>query len=135
MNQETAPVLAVTPEKIQEAAPRLVVAARPLKIILFGLRARGDAREDSGLDLMVIEPEVTNRAGEMARLNRVLRGLILPVELVVVGGRRFEEWSDTPGTVYDEAKREGTIPPAPPPSRCKREGGSIVPIWGTLNQG
>jgi predicted nucleotidyltransferase len=109
MKQKAAPVWAVTPEKIEEAVRRLVVAARPLKIILFGSRARGDAREDSDLDLLVIEREVTDRAAEMVRLNRVLRGLILPVELVVVSGLMFEEWSNTPGTVYYEAKREGEV--------------------------
>jgi len=109
MNQTTTPVWAVTPEKIQEAVRRLVVAARPLKIILFGSRARGDAREDSDLDLLVIEREVTDRVAEMVRLNRVLKGLILPVELVVIGERMFEEWSNTPGTVYYEAKREGEV--------------------------
>ena len=109
MNQTTTPVWAVTPEKIQEAVRRLIVAARPLKIILFGSRARGDAREDSDLDLMVIEREVTDRVAEMVRLNRALKGLILPVELLVIGERMFEEWSNTPGTVYYEARREGEV--------------------------
>lgn len=109
MNQTTTPVWAVTPDKIQEAVRRLVVAAHPLKIILFGSRARGDAREDSDLDLLVIEREVTDRVAEMVRLNRVLKGLILPVELVVISERMFEEWSNTPGTIYYEAKREGEV--------------------------
>ncbi len=109
MNRTSTPVWAVTPEKIQEAVRRLVAAARPLKIILFGSRARGDAREDSDLDLLVIEREVTDRVAEIVRLNRVLKGMILPVELVVIGERMFEERSDTPGTVYYEAKREGQV--------------------------
>jgi uncharacterized protein len=109
MSQTTTPFWAVTREKIREAVRRLVVAARPRKIILFGSRARGDAREDSDLDLLVIEREVTDRVAEMVLLNRVLKGLILPVELVVIGERMFEEWSNTPGTVYYEAKREGEV--------------------------
>ena len=109
MNQTNTPVWALTPEKIQEAVRRLVVAARPRKIILFGSRARGDEREDSDLDLLVIEREVTDRVAEMVRLTRVLKGLILPVELVVIGERMFEEWSNTPGTVYYEAKRDGEV--------------------------
>lgn len=105
----TTPAWAVTPEKIQEAVRRLVEAARPRKIILFGSRARDDAREESDLDLLVIEPKVTDRVAEMVRLNRVLKGLILPTELVVIGERMFEELSDTPGTVYYEAKRQGKV--------------------------
>jgi predicted nucleotidyltransferase len=109
MSQTTAPVWAVTPEKIQEAVRRLVVAARPQKIILFGSRARGDAREDSDVDLLVIVREAKDRVGEMVRLNRVLKGLILPVELVVISERMFEDLANTPGTVYYEAKREGEV--------------------------
>jgi predicted nucleotidyltransferase len=109
MNRAPAPDWSVTAEKLTEATRRLVEAAKPRKIILFGSRARGDAREDSDLDLLVIEKEVTDRVAEMVRLNRVLKGLILPVELVVISERMFEEWANTPGTVYFEAKREGEI--------------------------
>lgn len=109
MSQSTSPIWAVTPQKIAEATRRLVEAARPRKIILFGSRARGDAREDSDLDLLVIERDLENRVAEMVRLNRVLKGLVLPVELVVISERMFEELADTPGTVYFEAKREGEV--------------------------
>ena len=73
------------------------------------MRARGDGREVNDLDLLVIVPDVTDRVAEMVRLNRVLKGLILPVELVVISERMFTECSDTPGTVYYEAKREGEV--------------------------
>ncbi|MBI4664492.1 MAG: nucleotidyltransferase domain-containing protein [Verrucomicrobia bacterium] len=109
MNPTTKPVWAVTPEKIAEAVRRLVEAADPRKIILFGSRARGDAREDSDLDLLVVKREVEDRVAEIVRLNRVLKGLILPIELVVISERMFEELASTPGTVYFEAKREGEV--------------------------
>ena len=109
MNQALAPVWTVTPEKLAEATRRLVEAAQPRKIILFGSRARGDAREDSDVDLLVIVREVKDRVAEMVRLNRVLKGLILPVELVVISEAMFAEWANTPGTVYFEAQREGRV--------------------------
>ena len=109
MSTVTQPIWAVTPEKINEAVQRLVEAAHPKKIILFGSRARGEEREDSDLDLVVVEDQVENRVEEMVRLNRVLRGLILPVELLVIGEEAFREWAETPGNVYYEAQREGKI--------------------------
>jgi len=109
MNPATLPVWAVTAEKLAEATRRLVAAAQPRRIILFGSRARGDAHADSDVDLLVVEREVEDRVAEMVRLNRVLKGLILPVELVVISERMFEELANTPGTVYFEAKREGEV--------------------------
>ena len=109
MKPVTPPVWAVTTEKLAEATRRLVAAAQPRKIILFGSRARGDAREDSDVDLLVVEREVGDRVAEMVRLSRVLKGLILPVELVVIGERMFEDLAQTPGTVYFEAQREGEV--------------------------
>ncbi len=51
-------------EQIQQAVERLVAAANPSKVILYGSYARGDATEDSDLDLMVIEQEVSNKFDE-----------------------------------------------------------------------
>ena len=50
----TLPLWAVTPEKLREAVRRLVEAAHPRQIILFGSHARGDARPDSDVDLCLV---------------------------------------------------------------------------------
>jgi predicted nucleotidyltransferase len=78
-------------------------------IILFGSRARGDSREDSDLDLLVVEPEVKARREEMVRLRDILRPLHIPADLLVVSQKTFAAWADTPGTVLFEAAREGRI--------------------------
>ena len=109
MSTAPQPLWTVTPEKIRAAVERLVTAAQPRKIILFGSRARDDARMDSDLDLLVIEAQVRDRVAEMVRLYRALRGLLLPVELLVIGEAEFATWSHTPGNVYYEALREGRI--------------------------
>lgn len=83
------------------------IQRRPRRIILFGSRARGEAHEDSDVDLLIVLAEVKDRVAEMVRLTRVLRGLILPAELLVVSQAMFDDWSDLPGTVYYDARREG----------------------------
>ena len=98
---------AVTPEKLEEAVHRIVEAAHPVKIILFGSRARGEARPDSDVDLMVVKEHPEDRSAEAARLYRCLRGLLMGVEMVVVGREEFEYWKDTPGNVYYEADQDG----------------------------
>lgn len=47
----------VDDEILQRMARAIVDEVDPEQIILFGSRARGDAREDSDVDLIVIEAE------------------------------------------------------------------------------
>jgi hypothetical protein len=46
---------------------------------------------------------------EMVRLNRLLRGLEVAVDLLVVSEEKFNHWRDTPGNVYFEASSEGRV--------------------------
>ena len=87
----------------------LIEAASPRRIILFGSQARGDASEDSDVDIMVVERDPSNRLAEMVRLNRVVRPLGIAVDLLVVSEEKFEYWRDTPGNVYFEAASEGRV--------------------------
>ena len=96
-------------ETIRRLTELLVEAAQPNRMILFGSRARGEASEDSDLDVMVIEEVVSDRVGEMVRLNRLLRSLDIPVDLLVVSAEKFNYWRDTPGNVYFEAATEGEV--------------------------
>src|SRR2546422_933605 len=107
METATQPPWAVTSEKIGEAVRRIVEASRPLKIIMFGSQALGSGQTDSDLDLMVIMEEVENSAGESVRLRRLLKGLIMAVDVLVVDRAKFDYWKDTPGNVYYEAARAG----------------------------
>lgn len=95
---------------IEEAGRRLAAAAPGAKVILFGSRARGEARPDSDLDLLVIEPdEVTKRRAESARLRRELRGLDVALDVIVISARHAEEWGHFEGTMLNEALREGRV--------------------------
>jgi predicted nucleotidyltransferase len=109
MATASTPIWAPTPEKMQAAVERLVAVAQPTKIILFGSQARGDADEHSDVDLLVIKQHVANRYEEMVQLNRALRGLLLPVDLLVVSEQEFEERARQPGTVEHAAHCEGRV--------------------------
>jgi len=94
-------------ETIRQAVELLREAANPRKIILFGSYARGDADDDSDVDLLVVEDDVPDVPTEMVRLMRVLAPLLIPAEVIVVGTEQFEQWSKLPGTIYTAAASEG----------------------------
>ena len=94
---------------LDKATELLRETAHPQQIILFGSHARNDAREDSDVDILVIEKEVGNRVAEMVRLTRALSPLRIPVDLLVVSRETFDYWADTPGNVYYHARSEGKV--------------------------
>jgi len=94
---------------IAEAGRRLAAAAPDAQVILFGSRARDEARPDSDLDLLVIEPEVKSRKAEYVRLRQQLRNLDVAVDLVIVTERHVEEWGHFEGTMLNDALREGRV--------------------------
>lgn len=99
----------ISSEQIQQAVDRLVKAANPSKVILFGSYARGDETEDSDLDLMVIEREVPNKFEEMVRLRQELRPLRIPVDVLVYSQNYVDEWGHLPGTALYWALTEGRV--------------------------
>jgi predicted nucleotidyltransferase len=104
------PSWSVTPEKVQEAVRRIVEAGRPLKVILFGSYVRGATHPDSDLDILVVtEDTVENPRKESVRLRRALRGIPMPVDILVVPHSKWEELKDVPGLIYREAAKSGKV--------------------------
>ena len=99
----------MTPEQITGAVDRIAQAARPERILLFGSHARGEAHDDSDLDLLIIETEVADRAAEMVRLRRVLRPLRIPADILVYSRAGVERWGNQPGSALFWALREGKV--------------------------
>jgi predicted nucleotidyltransferase len=97
----------VSQQQIDQAVHLLAQAVRPSKIILFGSYARGDARHDSDVDFLVVEPAVSNRRSEMARLRNILRPLRIPVDVLVASEAELSEWSHLPGHILYWALKEG----------------------------
>ena len=77
----------LTPEAIQQAVQRIVTAAQPNRVILFG-STHGEANEDSDLDLLVIERDLPadQVANEMARLRLAVVLVGVGVDILVYSG-------------------------------------------------
>ena len=99
----------ITHDTINQIAEKLRKGAPEATFMLFGSYARGDAGENSDLDILVIEPVVKARRREMVRLSDILRPLHVPVDIIVVSRDNFEKWADFPGTIIYNAAKEGRI--------------------------
>jgi predicted nucleotidyltransferase len=86
---------------------RIVEAVHPLRVILFGSRARGDARPDSDVDLLVVMPEGTHRRQTAQRLYRDIRGESPSFEVLVATPSDLDKHRDNVGFVYRTILREG----------------------------
>jgi uncharacterized protein len=96
-------------EAIETAVRRLVIAARPKKVILFGSFAEGTATSESDVDLLVIEHEVGSKRAEMVRLRKAIGSIGLPVDVLVVSEREVSDWGHLPGTAMYWALKEGKV--------------------------
>ncbi|MFZ3383550.1 MAG: nucleotidyltransferase domain-containing protein [Candidatus Methanoperedens sp.] len=99
----------ISQRTIREAVELLRKAANPVRIILFGSYARGDMNETSDLDFLVVEKEIKARRMETVHLRDMLSPLRIPVDVLVVSEKSYNEWKDTPGTVIYEAAIEGKV--------------------------
>lgn len=96
--------------QLVSAAERLASAAtRPATVIVFGSYARGDASDASDLDLVVIEPELPDKAAEYLRLKAAVGRIGVGVDLLLFARPDFERRSQVPGTLPYWAKKEGRV--------------------------
>jgi len=93
---------------IDDIVRRIVETAQPDKIILFGSRARGDARPDSDFDVLVIKESSEPRYRRSVPLYVALADLPAEVEVMVYTPEEIDEWRQVSQAFVTTAVREGT---------------------------
>ena len=96
------------PAILADVIRRVVEAAQPDKIVLFGSAARGEMGPDSDLDLLVIKGGKFNRHRVTTAIYRHLNGKI-GVDALVVTPEEVERYRDTHCLVICPAMREGKV--------------------------
>lgn len=103
----------VTDSLLSDMVQAIVAEVDPEQVILFGSRARGDAREDSDVDLVVVESapfgKGRSRRREAVRLWRALSGLGVAKDILVYSRDEVEYWRNSLNHVLARALREGRV--------------------------
>ena len=100
----------LTAEALQKAADQIAAAAyAPIKIILFGSYARGEADAGSDLDFLVVEKEIPDPANEFLKLHRAASGFGAGVDILLMTESEFEKRRDWWTTPVYAAAREGKV--------------------------
>ena len=94
---------------LSEMVKRIREATNPERIVLFGSRARGNARADSDYDLLVIKESDEPRYKRSAPLYTRLADLPVEVEIVVYTPEEVRDWSQVPQAFVSTALREGKV--------------------------
>ncbi|MEW6532030.1 MAG: nucleotidyltransferase domain-containing protein [Thermodesulfobacteriota bacterium] len=104
------PDWAVTPEKVEKAVRKIIEVGKPRKIILFGSFVKGVPTLNSDLDVLVITgDEISSSRRESVRIRRALRGISMPMDIIVVPEAKWTQFRDCPGTIYREVLRTGKV--------------------------
>ena len=92
---------------IRRVVEAVVREVRPLRVVLFGSQARGDAHADSDLDLLVVIPDDQRPLDVMKHLARHVRGFGIPLDFVAVRDADLRRYGDSPGMIYQNALASG----------------------------
>ncbi|HDY87663.1 MAG TPA: nucleotidyltransferase domain-containing protein [bacterium] len=104
------PVWAITPEKVETAIRKIIEVSKPRKLIIFGSYVQGTVHTHSDLDILVVTgDEIENTRRESVRIRRELRGIGMPMDILVVPESHLEAFANTPGMIYREVLKNGRI--------------------------
>ena len=100
----------LSPQTIQETAQKIIRhASSPARVIIFGSYGRGDADEDSDLDLLVIERHIEDFTSEYVALRRAVGALGVGVDLLLMSEQDFDQRKDWCSSPVYWAHREGRV--------------------------
>jgi uncharacterized protein len=97
------------PAILADIVERVVRAAKPEKIVLFGSAARGEMGPDSDYDLLVIKGGKFNYWRLMGKIHEHLSGKEAAVDVVLRRAEEVERYRDSHCLVICPALKEGKV--------------------------
>ena len=85
----------------------------PEQIILFGSHARGNAKSDSDLDLLIVTNGSLGREWSRRKITGQIRkalwSVLVPIDLLVFSPQEIERWRNSINHVIAQALRDGKV--------------------------
>lgn len=94
---------------LPSAVAKIVERFAPRSVVLFGSQAAGSPRPDSDIDLLVVEPDGTDRREAAIAIMSALRDLPIAKDIVVTTPERIADRQALHGTVIEAALRDGRV--------------------------
>jgi predicted nucleotidyltransferase len=92
-----------------EVTRRILETVQPQRVLLFGSSVRGEFTKDSDLDILVIVRGPVHRRQLAQKINRNLRGIDAPIDILVATEEDVAKYGDKLGTILRPALREGQV--------------------------
>lgn len=96
-------------EVIPELVDAIVHQFRPVRIILFGSRARGDHRPTSDVDLLVVLDEVDDKRAAAARIRDEVAAIPVAKDIIATTPAEIEEEGAIIGAILYPALQDGVV--------------------------
>ena len=96
---------------IDEIVPLIVSLVSPEQIILFGSYARGENKEKSDIDLLIVKKDLKNDREINNKLYEAFfdNNINIPIDLISVDYNKYLELNSKIGYIYKTIKEQGKI--------------------------
>jgi predicted nucleotidyltransferase len=106
-------MIAVTEQILDDMVQAIVQEIDPEQIYLFGSHARGNARPDSDVDLLIVEGERFGpnhrRWQELVRIRSALSPFRVPKDILVYSKDEIAKWQHAVNHIVSHCLREGKL--------------------------
>ena len=100
----------ISQEDVGKIINKIVEVSKPRKVVLFGSYVAGKMGKNSDLDILVVSgEEIDNPRKESIRIRRELKGIGIPMDILVVTESRLKVFGKAPGLIYREVMDRGKV--------------------------